>query len=156
MTTRLHPLADPIHRAPADTLAHLESRVGLRLASLLDEAASQPEHAVAERLRFAREQALARARARRAEVKPASAAAVVGSSSSGAGILAAPGHWLGRMAAWLPLLALVAGLVAIDELSTRAEIEAAAEVDTALLGDDLPPAAYTDPGFVEFLKSGRE
>jgi hypothetical protein len=27
-----------------------------------------------------------------------------------------------------------------------------AEVDAALLTDDLPPTAYTDPGFVHFLK----
>ena len=32
-----------------------------------------------------------------------------------------------------------------------------AEVDAALLTDDLPPAAYADPGFVQFLKtSGHE
>ena len=30
---------------------------------------------------------------------------------------------------------------------------AAAEVDAALLADDLPPEAYTDPGFGEFLKA---
>jgi hypothetical protein len=29
-----------------------------------------------------------------------------------------------------------------------------AEVDAALLTDDLPPSAYADPGFVQFLKSG--
>jgi hypothetical protein len=28
-----------------------------------------------------------------------------------------------------------------------------AEVDAALLADDLPPAAYSDPGFVQFLKT---
>ena len=27
-----------------------------------------------------------------------------------------------------------------------------AEVDAALLTDDLPPQAYTDPGFLHFLK----
>ena len=32
-----------------------------------------------------------------------------------------------------------------------------AEIDTALLVDDLPPAAYSDPGFIQFLRqSGRE
>jgi len=29
-----------------------------------------------------------------------------------------------------------------------------AGMDAALLADDLPPAAYSDPGFVQFLKSG--
>jgi len=27
-----------------------------------------------------------------------------------------------------------------------------AEVDSALLTDDLPPSAYADPGFLQFLK----
>jgi hypothetical protein len=29
-------------------------------------------------------------------------------------------------------------------------------VDAALLTDDLPPSAYADPGFAQFLKSGGE
>jgi hypothetical protein len=32
----------------------------------------------------------------------------------------------------------------------------AAEIDSALLADDLPPKAYSDAGFVEFLKTPRE
>jgi hypothetical protein len=54
------------------------------------------------------------------------------------------------------LVALVGGLLLIDEWHDRAEIEAAADVDTALLGDVLPPDAYSDAGFVEFLKQGRD
>jgi hypothetical protein len=30
---------------------------------------------------------------------------------------------------------------------------AAAEIDAQLLSDTLPPAAYSDPGFAEFLKN---
>ncbi|MBC7727039.1 MAG: DUF3619 family protein, partial [Microbacteriaceae bacterium] len=29
-----------------------------------------------------------------------------------------------------------------------------AEVDAAILTDDLPPSAYADPGFAQFLRSG--
>ena len=60
--------------------------------------------------------------------------------------------WLFRFASVVPLIVLVAGLIAIDEWHDRAQIEAAAELDAALLGDDLPPDAYSDAGFVEFLK----
>jgi hypothetical protein len=28
-----------------------------------------------------------------------------------------------------------------------------ADVDVELLTDELPPAAYTDPGFIEFLRT---
>ena len=33
------------------------------------------------------------------------------------------------------------------------QIAAAAEIDADLLTDSVPPAAYNDPGFLEFLKS---
>ena len=46
---------------------------------------------------------------------------------------------------------LVLGLVLIQHLHEQAEIHAAAEVDAALLADDLPPEAYGDPGFVVYL-----
>ena len=42
--------------------------------------------------------------------------------------------------------------MAQDE-ATAAEIAA---VDAALLTDDLPPAAYTDPGFVQYLKASAQ
>ena len=136
----------------AELIEHRETRLGLRVATLLNERAGQADHAIAERLRFAREQALARAKTSQATTAPV----MVGSTARGVGLLAGPSHWLFRMASVLPLLLLVAGLVAIDEWSERAEIEAAADVDTALLGDDLPPDAYSDPGFAEFLKTSRE
>lgn len=63
--------------------------------------------------------------------------------------------WWARLASWLPALALTLGLIAIDQLNLTQRIEAAAEVDAALLADDLPPAAYVDPGFAEFLKQPR-
>ena len=56
----------------------------------------------------------------------------------------------------LPLVALVAGLVLIHTILNDIRASDVAEVDAALLTDDLPPAAYADPGFVQFLKAGRE
>ena len=53
----------------------------------------------------------------------------------------------------LPLVALVGGLVLIQEWQARTQVSVAAEVDEALLGDDLPINAYRDPGFAEFLKA---
>jgi hypothetical protein len=55
----------------------------------------------------------------------------------------------------MPVVALTLGLICIDRFSLTQRIEAAAEVDAALLSGDLPPAAYADPGFAEFLKSPR-
>ena len=57
------------------------------------------------------------------------------------------------MASVLPLVALVAGLVLINGIQNEDRANEVAEVDTALLTDDLPPAAYTDSGFIQYLKS---
>lgn len=58
-----------------------------------------------------------------------------------------------RLASVLPLLALVAGLWAVHAYKDEEKVQAAAEIDTALLTDDLPPDAYADPGFSEYLRS---
>jgi hypothetical protein len=58
-----------------------------------------------------------------------------------------------RLASALPLVTLVVGLVAINVIQNDDRANEVAEVDAALLTDDLPPAAYTDSGFIQFLKS---
>ncbi len=61
------------------------------------------------------------------------------------------GGW-GRLAATAPLVALVLGLVFISVLKDDEQANELAEIDSALLIDDLPPSAYADPGFAQFLK----
>ena len=55
----------------------------------------------------------------------------------------------------LPILALLAGLVAIDDRLDTKTAQDLARVDAALLVDDLPPAAYADAGFLQFLRVQR-
>lgn len=128
----------------------LQARLAARLAAGLGEQAAALPHDISERLRVAREQAVARAREVRA-LAPAAAPVLVG-SAGGAGLLAGPPWWQ-RMASVLPLLMLLVGLVMISQLSSREQMLAAADIDSSLLADDLPPDAYSDPGFAEFLKS---
>ena len=59
-----------------------------------------------------------------------------------------------RLASLLPLLMLAIGLLLIQEHAQHEQIMAAAEIDSALLADDLPPDAYRDPGFLEYLRTG--
>jgi Protein of unknown function (DUF3619) len=134
-----------------------EARFGRRVTALLSEAqARQPQADVDERLRFAREQALERARAARRQTAPASLRVGSGGAAALAAGPADSGNpWWLRLSSLLPLAVLLAGLLLIDDHYTRAQIEAAAEVDAALLADDLPPEAYSDPGFVEYLRSAR-
>jgi hypothetical protein len=129
----------------------LQARLAARLAAALSERAAVVPHDITERLRVAREQALLRARAAR---RPATqtAPALVG-RSGGAAVLAGPPAWWQRAGAILPLVVLVSGLVFIHQWQESEQVEAAAEIDAVLLADDLPPAAYSDPGFAEFLRS---
>ena len=64
--------------------------------------------------------------------------------------------WWLKLASFAPLVMLLAGLSLIEDLHDRNQITAAAEIDVALLADDLPPDAYRDAGFAEYLKTAQE
>ena len=124
--------------------------MGARLAGSLTLWTQTLPHDVGERLRFAREQALVRARASRR----APAVGVVGLTGAGAAVLAGlTAPWWQRAASLLPLLLLVLGLLAIDRWTERERVMAAADIDAQLLADNLPPSAYSDPGFAEYLRT---
>ena len=123
----------------------LQTRFALRIASRLEELSQQAPPTIDERLRFARERALARAREMRRPAQP---------TTVGWGLLAFGGSWWLRLASVVPLVLLIAGLTLIQQRHLDEQIEAAADIDTALLSDDLPPGAYADPGFAAFLKTG--
>jgi Protein of unknown function (DUF3619) len=126
----------------------IESRFARSIAACLTESAQTVAPDIAERLRFAREKALETARHAR------DTGAVLGVSASGAALAGfSQSPWWLRFASVLPLVALVGGLVLIQDWQNRTQISVAAEVDEALLGDDLPINAYRDPGFSEFLKA---
>ena len=127
----------------------IESRLAARLAVGLSASFDGLPHDVAERLRFARDQALARAR----QARLAAPAGVTVVSARGAAVLGGLVPWWQRAASVLPLFALVAGLFVIDHWAVREQVVAAADFDAQLLADDLPPAAYSDPGFAEFIRS---
>lgn len=137
-------------RSAADTEA-LEARIGARIATGLALRAAEVPHDISERLRVARQQAVARARRPEARLAPASVLA--GRTAGGAAVLGGPSPWWFKLAAGLPLLVLMLGLLGIGQLTQHEQVLAAAEIDAELLADDLPPAAYADPGFSEFLKA---
>lgn len=143
--------ADPLRNDPLAAQA-LERRVAVRIAGAVAERAERVPHDVAERLRVAREQAVARARRALPAAQTAGAATVVG-VARGAALLGAPVPWWQRAASVLPLLVLLIGLLAVEQVAEREQVLGAADVDTMLLTGDLPPAAYADPGFGEFLRS---
>ena len=128
----------------------MQARFARRIAARLTDGAGTLDGDLTERLRFARERALERAALSR---KSAASTSTVGVTASGAAVLGGGSGWWVRVASVLPLVALLLGLVLIQRWQTTAQISVAAEVDAALLADDLPPTAYRDAGFAEFLKT---
>jgi len=153
MTTLTRPTPTFGNSPPTAALDAMQTRFALRVAAGLTERTHDLSPDVSERLRFAREKALERARATRS----AEATAVRSVSSSGAMILGRLGSgWWHKAASILPALALAAGLMLIQLWQDNSQVSVAVEVDAALLSDDLPPNAYSDAGFAEFLKSPHE
>ena len=138
----------------------LQDRFARRVAARLSEAAEATPPDIETRLRFAREQALQRARVVRQAAQVAEPVVAMGHAGAAAlrrGRGARPGgSWWLRLGSALPVVVLAGGLLLIHDWQSRSQIEAAADIDTALLTDSVPPDAYSDPGFAEFLKSPAE
>lgn len=138
-----------------DHPAAIEARLAARLSAGLAERSEQLPHDIRERLRVAREQAVERAalaRRKAPETRTASEVAVVGVSAHGVALLGETVPWWQRVASLLPLLVLLCGLVLIQQHAETERVQAAAEVDALLLADELPPDAYSDPGFAAYLR----
>ena len=141
---KISPNANPANSQP------LEREFARRVVARLGGREPQVHPHIERRLSASRWQAVeAATRTRRLKTMAtaASLAATMGTSNLT--------PWWARFASFLPALALTLGLIAIDQLNLMQRIEAAAEIDAALLADDLPPAAYADPGFAEFMKQPR-
>ncbi len=167
----------PSNRLTPAQAEALEARFALRVSARLDDATQALPHDITERLRVARMQAVEAARAASVRVTattPISAPQTewVLAGAGGMPVAAHPLHshnrrpdhgrnlddtptaWGWRLASALPALALIVGLWGINQWYQQQQVEALTEVDIALLSDELPPTAYTDPGFEEFLRVG--
>lgn len=122
----------------------------------LDESAASLPTATTGRLAAARKIALGRKKAEQPVLVrvPSFAAAGVGTLPSGAqGGLKAPRRRsaFARFALAWPLAALVAGLFAIAYFEDQQRTAELADIDAAMLSDDLPLTAYLDHGFNAYL-----
>ena len=140
--------------SPQQSLDILQDRFGLKTASRLSAGSAELPHDISERLRSARVQAVSKRK-----ISTVQTTAGVVNSGSSATLTWGSGegwNWWSRIGSVVPLIALVAGLLAINSFQSDNRTQELAEVDAALLTDDLPPAAFADPGFVQFLKIGRQ
>jgi hypothetical protein len=131
----------------ADILA---DRFGFKVAGRLAAEQNELPYDISERLRAARERAIAKRKASvvttaESTVQMGSVAALTWGKSEGLSF------WNG-LASVLPVVALVLGLMAIKTVQDDTRVSELAAVDMALLTDELPPQAFTDPGFAQFLK----
>lgn len=65
-------------------------------------------------------------------------------------------EWLGRTALAVPLLAFAFALSGVAEYQQQRNVEALAELDAAVLADELPLTAYLDEGFNAYLERPRQ
>lgn len=98
------------------------------------------------RLAQARQMALSRKKAHVPLVRTALA-----SSSGSFGNFFQSFNWLVRVGVAVPLLALAAGMVGIYQVEQQQRITELAELDAAVLSDELPLSAYLDHGFNVYL-----
>jgi hypothetical protein len=128
----------------------VQDRLGRRFAQVLEKNSELP-YEVSERLRAARIRALSVRRVSQTQLQTAQDI----QSQNGLALLKLPTpihFFLQTFGSILPLLALIVGLVFIHDFHNDQNALELAEVDSALLTDDLPPSAYTDPSFLDYLK----
>ena len=140
----LHLSQDDIQR-----VAELD-RLGRRLAKTLDQGLEDVSPQVNERLKQARQIALSKKKPSPEIVWVSSLrfAGHMGQSSTNS----SKKTWKSFSLA-IPMALLVAGLILVVQWQQDARINDIADVDVALLTDEVPPDAYADNGFSVFLKN---
>ena len=146
-----------MNRAQEDHLSPVNAefdmdQFGLASAALLREGGGKLPANIKDRLYQARMKALA---VRKHKPLRVSGRVLRPSANSSAGTWSTGSSPLWTTFGWLaPLIVVVFGLIAIAQWQQESRINDIAEVDAALLTDDVPPDAYADSGFMAFLKNG--
>lgn len=132
----------------------IQDSVARAITARLNDSANALPHDISERLKVARVQALAK----RKQVTEATPSQVIMGNDGHASLQIGSGFrslWT-QLGSWLPLLALITGMIVIGLAQDDWSAQEIADVDTELLTDALPPSAYTDPGFAQFLRNNQE
>lgn len=137
-------------------------RFARRVVARLDEGSNELPYDISERLRAGRMQALAKRKRpaivahRPVVVEPAVLGAGHTATMGGGGSWGSEGgNWWRALVSAVPVAALLVGLIVVGVNQNEAGANEVAEVDAALLTDALPPEAYTDPGFLQYLKTSQ-
>jgi len=136
---------------PTSTLTTADV-LGRRLSVHLERAQQTLPYEITERLRAARMRAVAARRLPQFDWQTSAEFQVQADSL----LMQFPSkayQFFSGLVSFVPLVFLIAGLVLLNDFHNDQSALEMAEVDSALLIDDLPPQAYADPAFANFLKS---
>jgi hypothetical protein len=125
---------------------------GKAIVARLSEGAEDLPHDISERLKVARAMAIAKRKV--SNLQASSNVSISGGEAMLQWGGREDGFW-NRLASLLPLLALVVGLITIAVQQDESRAREVAEVDAELLTDELPPSAYVDPGFAQYLRANQ-
>ena len=149
-----------MNTVPTTSQEAAAERFARRVSARLTDGAQDLPYDISERLRASRMQALAKRKVLAPVRAPARASAPVVLVSGSSATLGAGGgegsSWWNALVSAIPLIALVVGMFFISTVQDESGANEIAEVDAALLTDELPPEAYSDPGFVQFLKTAAQ
>ena len=131
-----------------------EQRIAQEIRLSLDEAAARLPYRVSHRLELARQAALARQRTTEVQLVTAPVGILAGAGAP----VEAPEHnvWWRLGVTLVPVLVVAVGLMVISVWNDTETADEIAEIDTAVLTDEVPLSAYTDRGFGVFLKNSRQ
>lgn len=127
-----------------------ETEFGYRIRQALDEGLERLDYRTTYRLEQARQKALARMPA----VAAQTAWSPVLAPAGGPSLEDEPVGWAARLGLAAPLLAVIIGFVGIWQYQDTRRIAEIADIDFAVLLDDVPLSTYADKGFSTLLTSG--
>ena len=129
-----------------------EERFGWQVRQWLNRSAMEVTPSVQNRLELARKQALSR---QRKGAKPVNTVEPVMTSDRKSSINSPFGGWFSGVGAAMPALAVAFGLFFLSDAQMNGEANRLAEIDSMVLGDELPISAYLDEGFSAYLKQAK-
>jgi len=124
------------------------------VVSALDAGTERLPYRITHRLQLASQAALA-AQTAVLETVEANIFATVHADSGARGSRDQPSLPWRLLVTLLPVAAIIAGFVAIADIGDALEADETAEIDEAVLTDEVPISAYADHGFGVFLKNNR-
>ena len=132
-----------------------EQGLARKIVSALDQGTSTLRQGTAYRLQVARQAALARM-AEHADAPLEAPARALATSGGTVGSTGRTRHWLTDYRLWLAILAIAGGIYVYDYWAILQQASEIAELDSALLGSDVPLDALLDKGFENWLtRSGQ-